>query len=337
MVVPGKSPRQRKLSIDERTARLLGLIPWVAKSGGATLEEVSQRFDYPRSQLDKDLRGVVQMVGVYPFTPDVLIEVDIRDGYVNIDFADWFKEPSRLSPDEVTRLLAAGRACLKLMADLEGDASEAGVGQGALLRALAKLTQVLSSRGEVSVDLMDVSLGEAPSDTLRAVNDAYIRRLRVEMEYYSAGRDVLQRRGVDPQRLFPQYGYWYLRGYCHTKQGERSFRIDRIRSIEVTDEPITVVLPDEEDDGVRLRSPVDEVTLELAPDALWATEFYPTSKPKKLANGRFEVTMQVAEQPWLERRLLQLGKSASIVRVSGNIPLDLRSQAARRVLERYRK
>ena len=48
------------------------------------------RFDYPRSQLVEDLTGVVFFVGVHPFTPDSMIEVDISDDEVQIRYADWF-------------------------------------------------------------------------------------------------------------------------------------------------------------------------------------------------------------------------------------------------------
>ena len=71
-----------KLTARERLTRLLAVIPWVVEQDGAPLDEIAARFDYPRNQLVDDLTQVVLFVGVHPFTPDSLIEVDITDDRV---------------------------------------------------------------------------------------------------------------------------------------------------------------------------------------------------------------------------------------------------------------
>lgn len=77
-----------KLTARERMTRLLAVIPWVVEQDGAPLDEISARFDYPRKQLVDDLTQVVLFVGVHPFTPDSMIEVDITDDRVQIRYAD---------------------------------------------------------------------------------------------------------------------------------------------------------------------------------------------------------------------------------------------------------
>ena len=103
------SPR---LTARDRLARLLAVIPWVAAHDGAALDDISERFDYPRDQLLADLQDVVFFVGVHPFTPDTLIDVDIREDRVWIRYADWFAKPLRLTAEEGARLLTAGRSVL---------------------------------------------------------------------------------------------------------------------------------------------------------------------------------------------------------------------------------
>ena len=63
-------------------ARLIAAIPWIVAQDGASLDEISARFDYPRELLLKDLEEVVFFVGVPPYTPDTLIEVTIDDDMV---------------------------------------------------------------------------------------------------------------------------------------------------------------------------------------------------------------------------------------------------------------
>ena len=55
----------------------LSVIPWVAEHpDGALIDDIVERYAYPRAQLLDDLQDVVFFVGVHPFTPDSLIEVD---------------------------------------------------------------------------------------------------------------------------------------------------------------------------------------------------------------------------------------------------------------------
>src|SRR5437763_800941 len=60
-------------------------------------------------------------------------------------------------------------------------------------------------------------------------------RRQVELDYYSFGRDGWARRVVDPWTVFSAAGQWYVRGYCHLAEGERLFRVDRVRDAVVLD------------------------------------------------------------------------------------------------------
>ena len=52
------------LSAAQRVQRLLALIPWLRehRPGGATIAEVSDRFDYPAADLVSDLTDVENFV-----------------------------------------------------------------------------------------------------------------------------------------------------------------------------------------------------------------------------------------------------------------------------------
>lgn len=53
----------------------------------------------------------------------------------------------------------------------------------------------------------------------------------IEMDYYTAGRDVRTHRVVEPYRLEWRDDVPYLVGFCHRAQAERIFRLDRICEI----------------------------------------------------------------------------------------------------------
>jgi predicted DNA-binding transcriptional regulator YafY len=58
---------------------------------------------------------------------------------------------------------------------------------------------------------------------------------RVSLCYRSARGDVTER-AFDPYGIAYHQGFWYTIGYCHLRQGQRLFRLDRIERVEVIDE-----------------------------------------------------------------------------------------------------
>ena len=204
------------VSARDRLARLLSVIPWVAdQPDGVPIDDIVARFAYPRTQLLEDLQEIVFFVGVHPFTPDSLIEVDVSDDQVSIRYADWFSRPLRLSPEDGARLLTAGRSVLAIGATDETDDEDDNKGEtdapSPLLRALTKLGTALGEGAERAVD---VRLGTASADTLGVLRDALDRGVQVELEYYSYGRDELSERRVEPAKVFSDQGNWYLSGWC---------------------------------------------------------------------------------------------------------------------------
>lgn len=318
-------------------ARLLGVVPWVVEQGGAHLDDIAARFDYPREQLLEDLERRLFFVGVHPFTPDTLIDVHISDGIVDIEYADWFSQPMRLSGEEATRLLAAGRTVLDMTEGSgrggSGDEDEAAP----LVRALAKLGLSLGSEGAGGADHIEVCLGRAPSHTLDDLRRAIGRRRQVEIEYYSRGRDVMTTRVVDPASLRSHDGAWYLFGWCHRAGAERVFRVDRIRTLTVLDSATQVDLPGGPTTALKVDTVDRTVTIRLAPEAAWAADYHRAQQRTEDPDGTVEAVFPVTGESWLARLLVQLGPQAEIIDIHEAIDPDLRSATAARMLERYRR
>lgn len=66
----------------------------------------------------------------------------------------------------------------------------------------------------------------------RAVNNCQ----QVEMVYRRLYDDRTTTRKVDPYYIFFRDGFWNLRGYCHFRKELRSFALDRIADLTVTDQ-----------------------------------------------------------------------------------------------------
>lgn len=313
-----------QLTASERLERMLAIVPWVASQpGGASIDEICNRFDVDRKQLLSCLERV-WMVGVYPYTPDALVDLIIDSDHVQITMPDFFRRPLQLTTQQRLALLVARRA----FASVPG--ADTG---GPLVRALDKVAGAISVEG---TDPIAVVFDPTDLDTLTLLRSAVAGSMTVRFPYYSYGRDQHSDRTVEPWRVQLDGGHWYLEGRCLDAEDSRIFRIDRIGDVEITEiafDPPADLPPLE----VFPRQGVDDrIVLDLAPAARWVVTQYPVDQITDLPDGRTRVTLAIASVPWLERLLLRLGRDATIVEASeglGSVGRD----AARRLSERYQK
>jgi proteasome accessory factor C len=300
-----------------RLRRLLTIIPWIVDHQGSRLDDLAARFGLKVGELERDLE-LVPFCGLPPYTPDRLIDCEIVDGRVFLRFAEYFARPLSLTPAEGFALLAAGQALLAVPGADEN---------GSLASALGKLAGVLGGG-----DGMAVELGAARYlEPLRAAAEA---GERVEIDYYTFGRDELTTRRIDPRAVFAAEGQWYVDAYCHRAADDRLFRVDRVRGVRPTGEHFDPAATASGAGGVFHPRPSDRrVTLLLNADVGWVPESYPMESVEQMPDGRLKVVLVANERAWLERLLLRLGPSAEVLE-----PAEVRAEAAeaaQRLLIRY--
>lgn len=311
----------KRVPASARLRRMLSILPWLmSQPDGAAIDEVCRRFDVTREQLLADLE-VVWMVGVYPYSPDTLVDVVMDHDRVSIRLADYFRHPLRMTPDQALALVATGQS----LAAVRGSDPE-----GPLSRAIAKVAGVLG----VDPATVEVDLGEAETATLDLLKRASDEHRQVELDYYTYGRDELTHRIVDPYRVYADQGQWYLEAFCHSSNDERIFRVDRVRDAALLDQTFAPPETAPELGIFRATADTPRVTLELTRDARWVVEQYPVEGVDELDDGGLRVTLAISGRPWLERLLVRLGPSARVV----DAPSDLAPagrEAAARILRRY--
>ncbi|MBK9179128.1 MAG: WYL domain-containing protein [Acidimicrobiales bacterium] len=317
----------------DRLRRMLAILPWLTERGQASVQEIATRFEVSPERVVADLE-LVACCGVSP-SPEDLIDVWIdEDDVVHLEVPRYFTQPLRLTARDGFALLAAGRALLSVPGSDPA---------GSLARALDTLERTMSARaatadggaGEDTADHPSIEVDVQVPPFLGALQAAVDDHRGVVIDYYSAWRDELTHRAVDPLAVFLADGNWYLLADCHLAGAERRFRVDRIVALEPTGDvfvprPVDVPLDQPFDPGGRGR----RVTLLLAPDAGWVLETYPTVHVTAEPDGRRRVVLEVVGRAWLERLLLRLGPWAEVVE-----PADLRAAgaaAAARLLARYR-
>ena len=158
-----------------------------------------------------------------PFTPDELIDVVIEDERVWIRFAESSPGPAPhagAGPGS-----GGGGLGLPRLPGADADGT-AGPWPGQAGRLL----------GVDPAERSSVTLGAArargprpaaPGRAAAPPGAPRLLRLRARRAHHALT--------VDPYRVFADQGEWYLAGYCHLAEGDRLFRVDRIRSARLED------------------------------------------------------------------------------------------------------
>lgn len=327
----------------ERVARILAMVPWIAANDGPTIEAVCERFRISRDELVDDL-NVVFVVGLYPYTPDNLIEVDLDDDRVRIDYTNFFERPLRLTPDEAFALVTAGLVQASAPGGdgpdgpggtdgSVGPDSPNGTDEAApLRRALGKVAAALGIDPDTD---LGVVVDPSSRDIVTSFEVAVAERRVVEIDYFSSNRNERSERAIEPLRLFNDDGAWYVDAHCRHSNALRVFRLDRILDHDVTDEHFDA-RPARPDRAAFVPVPeLPRVTLEIPSADRWMTEQYPVDAVEPAGDDRLRVVLAVAARPWFEQLLLRLGPGTTVV----DAPEQLRgagSDAAQRILARYR-
>jgi proteasome accessory factor C len=308
--------------------RLLSLVPYLREHDGAVLTEVAQTFGISESTLREDL-NVLWMCGLPGLAPGDLIDIDMDavegEGVIHLSNADYLPRPLRLSADEALALVLGLRTLREIAGPGERDAVD---------RALKKLG---AAAGDLSVtDQATVRVTAAREGIQARITDGLQRRKRLDLTYDVASRAETTRRMVDPLRVFVLEGYGYLEAWCYSAQALRTFRLDRIAAVEVTDvdvEPREIELRDLTSGWFeRLRdSPL--VALELQPWAAWVAEYYPTETVSRTEDGHLVVALRVTDPAWLRGLLLRLCGGARVLAPPG--AGDSAAEAAQEALDQY--
>lgn len=299
-------------SAKDQVARMLAIVPLIRRRGEMHVEIAAKALGTTPAQLVKDLRTLV-FCGWPGLYPGDLIEVDLDafeeggDGIIRISNADYLTGPVKLSASEASAVIVALRT-LRESAD------------GSVLETIDSALSKLDAAAESGVAQVDVHLPEQERQlaALRQQLSGAIRDGRqVRLTYYVPARDENTERAVDPLELAQSQGMSYLDAWCHTANGRRLFRMDRIIEAEVLDEPVDdhsdVPALDLADGLFRPSSEDPLVTLRLAPEARWVAEYYPVHNVRELPGGGLEVDLYVADQRWLTRLLLRLTPDAEVV------------------------
>lgn len=305
-------------STQRRLTRILSMVPWVIAHPYPRVSEVMERFGYEtESKLAADL-ALLFVCGVPGYGPGDLMVAFIDDDRVILDMADYFARPLRLTPPEALGLLSAGMAV-------------AGTSHAtpALARAVDKLASTVLPEASGAIGAELPAEPEHVQSLRRAADDGRV----VGITYLAVGTNRTTTRDVEPLMVYASMGRWYLSARCRLAEDLRTFRVDRIGSLEERqdffDRPRDVELPD-----IGFTASADAVyaILALGPGARWVAEYYPVDV---IRDGKSELLVRFAmSDPRVAARLLiRLGRQARLV--EGDEVARETSRLRKAILARY--
>ena len=283
----------------ERLVRLLGLVAYLDRHPGVSVEAVAAHFDVTPQQVLRDV-DTLWVSGTPGYWPDDLIDFDaasLDSGVLRLTQSRGMTRALRLGAREAVALLAALRALRESVGELL-DPGEREV--------LESTLEALTTASGDAAATMDVQLTvEARPEVMAQARKALRERRRLRIRYVDAA-DRVSERVVEPWQLLTGDEHSYLQAWCHSARGERLFRLDRILEAAELDDPVTT-RPGRTRGGTFTPSAEHErVVLELDERARRVVEQLPVDEATDLPDGGIRVALRVASGAWLQHLLLRV-------------------------------
>lgn len=231
--VPAEAPaaparRRTPIASSDRVSIYLTLVPWLLEHGEQPVSEIARAFDVSEAEMRKmvtrlslvgEPAGGMYTGDMFDIDWDLLETADV----VRLTRAVGIERVQRFTTREAAALLSG----LRLVEAMPGVADPAVV-----VGLRAKLGRAASARPAEPVVA-------SPLDDLReTLSRAVLERRAVRFSYRRPATGEATVRTVEPTRLLLSGGSWYLQGWCRLREASRTFLLERMGEVEVTDERV---------------------------------------------------------------------------------------------------
>jgi predicted DNA-binding transcriptional regulator YafY len=268
--------------------------------------DLVERFQIPYEEVEEHL-SLLNLVnfggGCYA------VYAELHEDEVHVDkelFGDTFRSAPRLTPLEARAI----RLALEFVGPLI--AAEAH-------RPLARVRKKLEETfGEFELSRTPAPSAGAEEGLVATLTDAIRRRRLVEIEYLKEEDGTPTTHLVEPYTIERRLPHWYVHTWDRTRDDERSFRLDRMRSATLMDEEFDP--RDGFEPGVLSGALVARVLYSPA-IARWEIE----RGARPLADGSAINEQKIGSPEWLVGEILRYRGEAELLE-----PPELRRQIAKR-------
>ncbi|OYD40846.1 helix-turn-helix transcriptional regulator [Sphingobacterium cellulitidis] len=208
----------------KRLTRLTSILIQLQCKRLLTAHELAEKFGISKRTIYRDIKTLEQ-AGVPILTDD-------GKGYTLME--GYRMPPVMFTENEANALITAEQLVLKNKdASLVKDYTDAIHKIKAVLRNNTKDKANLLSERVLSGQNLESS---RTSNNLSILQLALTNFNLVQIQYYSPYNDQITERTVEPFAIYTTQENWLLIAFCRLRKGYRSFRLDRIKSLQVLNE-----------------------------------------------------------------------------------------------------
>ncbi len=208
------------------TTRVLAVLELLQTHGRMSGPDLAKRLEVDA----RTLRRYITML------QDLGIPIETERGrYGAYIMGAGFKLPPMMFTDDEALALAIGLLAARQLGLAEAapsvESAQAKL-ERVMPRALKGRVRALSET--IALDLRDMPIA-SPSQVMLSMSTAAQLLRRTHMRYKSS-QDEESERDFDPYGLAYRQGRWYVVGHCHLRNNLRSFRLDRVVSVDLCEE-----------------------------------------------------------------------------------------------------
>ncbi|MDC3726726.1 proteasome accessory factor C [Rhodococcus rhodochrous] len=298
--------------LSARLGRLLNLVPYFLAHPGISAAEAARDLGVTPKQVMDDLNQL-WVCGLPGYGPGDLIDLSFSEDSIVVTFTAGIERPLRLTSTEATALLVALRSLQEMPGVVDPSAAQSAIAKIEAAAGTAALPADAATAATAEPDPEAAADSDAAGQVRAAVRDGRA----VHLTYYSASRDTVSERDVDPIRIVIIDEHAYLQAWCRSAEGVRLFRFDRIDAATVLDEPARpphrAITDDEHLELFEGDPSLPAARLRIAPAYTWLLDYYPLTDVQVLPDGSCEASMRYASPGWMARLLVGLGAGVQVL------------------------
>ena len=185
----------------------------------------------------------------------------------------------------------------------------------AILEKIGAVFQKAAATDWVQIEFSPWGSGPNEENKFLDIKKAILECKVIAFEYVNAD-GILSRRMIEPMQLLFKGQAWYVWGYCRTRRDFRTFRISRIRHIDVTEDGFTRRTPENFKEAEPEAISLNYVTLKLRfqPENLYRVyDDYDEQRITRNPDGTYDVTVTFPEDEWVYGYILSFGSYVEVL------------------------
>jgi predicted DNA-binding transcriptional regulator YafY len=311
-----------------RIDRLMAILVFMQSKKLVRATEIAERFNMSLRTVYRDVRALEE-AGV-PVCGEAGKGYSIQQGY--------HLPPVMFTREEAVAMITAGKMTEKLTdASLNTNYHVAMEKVRAVIRSMDK--DFLEEIENHILVLQPPSLAQYdfPNNYLTTIQKALVHKKVLKIEYYSPYNNEITARTVEPIGICFYSSRWHLIGYCRLRNEYRDFRIDRLKTLIMSDESfeskhpsVSEYFPYSQDMSKLIKVIISfpiSMKMELAEQ-----KYYFGFISEEIKENRVEMTFVATDINYMGNWVLGFGNKAEIIS-----PIELRDYVKTKVVELTKK